>query len=124
MMAATPMSKRCKDLHMNRMVLVTITLLAGSATIGAAVSPVTKWNEVAVTASLTAGEGAVTQSRTLAIVQIPIHDALNSIDPRYERYAFQGGIEFGASPEAAIAVSGHDALGRYAKGDGDFVPVA
>ena len=58
---------------------------AGSAS--PAVDPVSNWNTIAVQATLTAGENAVAQSRTLAIVHVAIHDALNSIDSRYERYA-------------------------------------
>ena len=81
---------------------------AGSAS--AAVDPVSNWNTIAVQATLTAGENGVVQSRTLAILHVAIHDALNSIDSRYERYALKCDVQSGASAGAAIAVAAHDAL--------------
>jgi PAP2 superfamily len=80
----------------------------GSAS--AAMDRVSDWNAIAVQATLTAGEGAVVQSRTLAIVQVAIHDTLNAIDSRYERYVFTGHASTGASVEAAIAAAAHDAV--------------
>ncbi len=76
----------------------------------AAVDQATNWNAVAVQATLTAGENAITQTRTLAIVQVAIHDALNSISPRYERYALKCDLRPEASAEAAVASAAHDAL--------------
>jgi len=49
------------------------------------------------------------QSRSLAIVQLAVHDALNAIEPRYAAYAFHGQAP-GASPEAAILTAAHDGL--------------
>jgi hypothetical protein len=76
----------------------------------AAVDPVSQWNLIAVQATATAGENAIVQSRSLAIVQVAIHDALNAIDPRYERYVFQGRAQAGASVDAAIAAAARNAL--------------
>ena len=76
----------------------------------AAVDPVSNWNVIAVQATLTAGENGIVQSRTLAIVQVAIHDALNGIDPRYERYAFKADPQAGASTDAAIAAAARDSL--------------
>lgn len=76
----------------------------------AAVDPVSSWNSIAVQATLTAGENGVVSSRTVAIAQAAVHDALNAIDPRYERYAFTGNAQGGASPEAAIAAAARDSL--------------
>jgi hypothetical protein len=95
---------------MNHSKLLAIALLVGSTTMYAAVDPVGDWNTIAVKASLTAGENATVQSRTLAIVHVAIHDALNSIDSRYERYAFTGDVQSGASVDAAIAAAARDAL--------------
>ena len=95
---------------MNHSKLIAIALLVGSSTMYAAVDPVSNWNSIAVQATLTAGETAVPQSRTLAIVHVAIHDALNSINSRYERYAFKGDAQTGASVDAAIAASARDAL--------------
>src|SRR5262245_42774002 len=78
--------------------------------VSAATDPVSYWNTVAIQATATAGQGAIPASRTLAIVQVAIHDALNSIDARYERYTFTGTAPNGASADAAIAAAARDAL--------------
>jgi PAP2 superfamily len=78
----------------------------------AAVDPVSSWNTVAVQATLTAGENGVVSSRTIAIAQVAVHDALNAIDSRYKRYAFTGFAQGGASADAAIAAAARDALVR------------
>src|SRR6201993_4456040 len=95
---------------MNHSKLIAIALLVGSSTMYAAVDPVSNWNTIAVQATLAAGENAVVQSRTLAIVHVAIHDALNSIDPRYERYAFKADVRTWASVDAAVAAAARDAL--------------
>jgi hypothetical protein len=77
---------------------------------GAVADPVSNWNSVAVQATLTAGENGVVSSRTIAIAQVAVHDALNAIDPRYERYALTDNAQGGASVEAAIAAAARDAL--------------
>jgi hypothetical protein len=81
-----------------------------TGSVSAAVDPVSYWNTTAVQATLTAGENAVVASRALAVVQAAIHDALNAIDSRYERYAFTGQAQPGASVDAAIAAAARDAL--------------
>jgi hypothetical protein len=95
---------------MNHAKLIAIALLVGSSTVYAAVDPVSNWNTIAVQATLTAGENAVVQSRTLAIVHVAIHDALNSIDPRYERYAFKGDVRTWVLVDGAVAAAARDAL--------------
>jgi hypothetical protein len=102
--------RKAKEFVMNSSKLIAIALVVGSSTMYAAVDPVSNWNTVAVQATLTAGESAVIQSRTLAIVHVAIHDALNSIDSRYERYAFNADVQTGASVDAAIAAAARDAL--------------
>jgi hypothetical protein len=81
---------------------------AGSAS--AAADSVSNWNTVAVQATLTAGQNAVVQSRTLAILHVAVHDALNAIHPRYERYAFTGVAQNGTSADAAIAAAARNSL--------------
>jgi hypothetical protein len=61
-----------KEVPVNQKGLTKIALLAVSTAAYGAVDPVSKWNELAVQATLAAGEGAVTQSRTLPIVQVAI----------------------------------------------------
>jgi PAP2 superfamily protein len=78
--------------------------------IGAAADRVASWNVTAVTATLTAGQAAVVQSRSLAMTQAAVHDALNAIERRYQPYALESGPDPLASPDAAIATAAHDAL--------------
>jgi PAP2 superfamily len=73
-------------------------------------SAVSDWNVIAIQASQTAGQNGITQSRTLAIVQVAVHDALNAIEPRFGRHAFTGDGGRNASAEAAIAAAAHDAI--------------
>lgn len=70
-------------------------------------NPVTDWNAKA--AVLLNAQSPMEQSRSFAILQVAVHDALNAIEPRYAPYAFQGHAPL-ASPEAAVATAAHDAL--------------
>ena len=88
--------------------LVSTALLLAIAP--AAADPVAKWNVNAVSTALAAGESPVTISRTLAIVQVAVHDALNAIDRRYTPYAFVELAESDASADAAVITAAHDAL--------------
>jgi hypothetical protein len=49
---------------------------------------VSDWDAIAVQTLVATGQGQIPATRTLAIVHAAIHDALNAIDSRYERYAF------------------------------------
>jgi hypothetical protein len=92
--------------------LVVILVIAAlwTTSASAATDPVSYWNTIAIQAIIKAGQGPVPASRSLAIVQIAIHDALNTIDTRYERYALRGTAPNGASANAAIATAAEDAL--------------
>src|SRR5206468_9046740 len=90
------------------MIVGLAALSTGSAI--AATDPVSNWNSIAIQAAISAGQNGVTGSRTLAMVHVAIHDALNAIDSRYERYAFTGTAPPGASVEAAIAAATWNAL--------------
>jgi PAP2 superfamily len=85
-----------------------VALCTGSAL--AATNPVSDWNAIAVQTLLAAGQGQIPATRTLAIIHIAIHDALNAIDSRYERYAFTGTAPHGASVDAAIASAAWNAI--------------
>src|SRR5215475_15976896 len=89
--------------------IVSLTVLWTSP-VSAATDPVSSWNTVAAQATLTAGQIGAVSSRTLAIVHVAIHDALNAIDSRYERYAFTGIAPQGASVDAAIASAAWNAI--------------
>lgn len=55
------------------------------------------------------------RSRLFAIVQIAVHDVLNNIKPKYERYIFEGREQF-ANPDAAVASAAHQALTALGRG--------
>ncbi len=65
---------------------------------------VTDWNAVAELVAPRFG-GPQQQSRVQAMVQIAVHDALNSIKPRYARYTRLGRADRRASPDAAVAAA-------------------
>lgn len=54
--------------------------------------------------------GPQQQSRVQAMVQIAVHDALNTIVPRYARYAGSGALSPHASPDAAVAAAARHVL--------------
>jgi Vanadium chloroperoxidase N-terminal domain len=76
----------------------------------AAANEVLTWNETALKAVAANGQGPVQVTRTLAMVQGAVHDALNAINRRYAAYYFEGPGEAGASPDAAVAAAAHTVL--------------
>ena len=79
---------------------------------GANVNAVTEWNAVSSGPLVAPRFGPPPQqARAAAIVQIAVHDALNSIDPRYAQYNALPAAA-GAHPHAAIAAAAHRALHR------------
>lgn len=87
--------------------LVVFSLGVGLSTTPARANEVTDWNTK--TASLVNPQTPMEQTRSFSIVQLAVHDALNAIEPRYARYAFDGEA-LGASPEAAVAAATFRAL--------------
>ena len=79
--------------------------LAGSAQADAVVD----WNTTFDLASPAVG-GPPQRAYLGAMVHIAIHDALNSIDRRYETYNVVTPANFHASPDAAIAAAARDVL--------------
>ncbi len=73
--------------------------------------PVTDWNALA-SGPVVAPRfgGPQQQARMLAITQIAVHDALNTIDPRYDTYSAVPAAAAGASADAAIAAAARTAL--------------
>ena len=81
-----------------------------AAVIALCASPLTanevlKWNEIAVKAATAGGQNPIQQTRTLAMVQAAVHDALNAIRPRYAAYYYEGPASSGANPAAAVAAA-------------------
>ena len=56
------------------------------------------------------GQNNVVSTRTLAMVQVAVHDALNAISRRYDAYYFEGPADPAASPDAAVAAAAHSVL--------------
>jgi membrane-associated phospholipid phosphatase len=69
---------------------------------------VTHWNTIA-TAAILVDPGRIRDSRTMAVVQAAIHDAVNAIDRRYQPYTTDASAP-GASLDAAVAAAARDVL--------------
>jgi hypothetical protein len=60
-------------------VLVILCLTVASLTLPAAANEVVQWNETTMKAIEANGQASVVATRTLAMVQVAVHDALNAI---------------------------------------------
>ena len=69
-----------------------------------------KWNETTVRAAIAGGQNTIQQTRTVAMVQGAVHDALNAIKPRYAAYYYESPAPADAAPEAAVATASHVVL--------------
>src|SRR4051794_32869389 len=78
-----------------------------------AADEVTKWSEVANRLCLNSGMAdghPLLQTRILAMANAAIHNAINSIDRRFQSYMLELPLASGASPEAAAATAAHAVL--------------
>jgi hypothetical protein len=75
-----------------------------------AANEVLQWNEITMKAIEANGQSNVVATRTLAMVQAAVHDALNAINRRYDPYYFEGPGDPAASPDAAVAAAAHTVL--------------
>ena len=57
-----------------------------------------------------------TRARRFAITQIAVHDALNNIKPKYERFVLSEREQF-ANPDAAVASAAHRAITGLGRGN-------
>ena len=89
-----------------------LPLLLVTAVPVAASDAVLEWNQIALAATITAGQGPVPQTRSMAIVQVSMHDAVNAITHQYETYLSHAAPPVGADPEAAAIGAAHAALIR------------
>ena len=96
--------KQPANRRLSLLALVVILVLSASAPGPAAADVVTDWNAVAEVVAPRFG-APQQQSRVQAMVQIAVHDALNAIEPRYERYTEIAPGDPGASPDAAVAAA-------------------
>jgi hypothetical protein len=87
-----------------------VCLLAIAFVPPAAANEVLKWNETALKAAAAGGQNSLQVTRTIAMVQGAVHDALNAINRRYAAYYFEEPGAAGASPDAAVATAAHTVL--------------
>jgi PAP2 superfamily len=71
---------------------------------------VTDWNNAALDAIRAGSTAPPIASRSLAILQISIYDAVNGIDRKHEPYLVQSAVPASASREAAASAAAHEAL--------------
>jgi len=87
-----------------------LCLIAVISVSQAAANEVAQWNETTMKAVVANGQSNLVSTRTLAMVQVAVHDALNAINRRYDAYYFEGPADPAASPDAAIAAAAHTVL--------------
>jgi hypothetical protein len=87
-----------------------VSLWALTLAPGAFANEVLQWNETTMRAIAVNGQNNVVSTRTLAMVQAAVHDALNAINRRYDAYYFEGPGDPAASPDAAVAAAAHTVL--------------
>jgi hypothetical protein len=90
--------------------LLIVSLMTTAFIAPAVANEVLTWNETALKVSKADGQNNMQVTRTLAMVQGAVHDALNAINRRYAAYYFEGPGETGASPDAAVAAAAHTVL--------------
>lgn len=75
-------------------------------------TPVDEWNQEAIRLTLLPASALapVQQTRTMAIVQVSVHDAVNGITRRFRTYNSPGQAPAGASAEAAAIAAAHHTL--------------
>jgi hypothetical protein len=71
---------------------------------------VMEWNRIALSATVTANQGALPQVRSMTIVHVSVNDAVNAVTGRHRTYLVQGAAPAGASAEAAAIAAAHKAL--------------
>ena len=76
----------------------------------AAANEVADWNVIGIDATVAGGQNPIHVSRTIAMMHLAMHDALNAIDRRYEPYLYFGPIDRSADAGAAVAAAARDVL--------------
>lgn len=78
-------------------------IMIGVSPAGAQAEEVARWNRIATDAMAGAQTDPLTESRMLAMLHLAIHDALNSVERRYQTYTTARTTTVRASAEAAVA---------------------
>jgi hypothetical protein len=95
-----------------KLALIAFVALLISPAGALATDPVSEWNAIALERTLAAvpAQAPIQQSRTMSIVQVAVHDAVNAITGAFDTYSRPGLAPAGASPEAAAIAAGHQVL--------------
>jgi len=101
---------RRPTIAVRRLGVALLALIGFSATVRADV--VTDWNVIALQSAAAAGLNPQRQHRVAAMVHVAVHDAVNSVTPRYEAYAVRVRRSSGASIEAAAVQAAYGVLIR------------
>ena len=107
--------------------LTVALLVSGSMTSGAVSVPdnaAMEWNQIALAATTTAGQGPLPQGRSMTIVQTAVHDAVNSITGKYQTYLAPIAATGGASAEAAAIAAAHRTLRTLFSAQGTALDLA
>lgn len=88
--------------------------------------PVMEWNQIALAATVhaTPPQGPIPQVRTMAIVHVAVHDAINAITREYRTYLPVGPAPPSASPKAAAIAAAHHALSRLFPDQAEYLNAA
>jgi len=97
-------------LRITKMITGLFALVAVAAVGPVRADEVSDWNVTAIDAAVTGGQNPVFLSRTMAMMHLAIHDALNAADRRYAPYLYEGRSAPGAAPAAAIAAAAREVL--------------
>jgi len=76
----------------------------------AAADEVLDWNITGFDATAAGGQNNIVISRTMTMMHLAVHDALNAIERRYEPYLYEGKAQSTALPAAAIAAAARHVL--------------
>jgi hypothetical protein len=90
---------------------VVLMVLVAARAWAADSAAVVEWSRIAVAATATAGQGPIPQIRTMTIVQVSVHDAVNAITCEYKTYLSIKCGKWG-SPDGAAIGAAHRALVR------------
>jgi hypothetical protein len=91
-------------------IIGTVALFALTTPRPAAADDVVDWNVTGFEATVAGGQNAILVSRTMAMMHLAVHDALNAVERRYEPYLHQARAEQPADANAAIAAAARDVL--------------
>src|SRR5215216_4639594 len=92
-------------------IFVTVVALFASTSIAKA-DVVLDWNAIAVS-TVSQGQSPFAQARLLAITQLAVFEAVNTITRDYEPYLGSVAAPAGASPDAAAVAAAYHVLKNY-----------